>query len=177
MTIMRIRTLGDPVLKTPSADVDAFDASLRSLVEDMFETMYDAPGVGLAASQVGLSLRLFVFDDGQGTKGAVANPTIVEMNGEQSEDEGCLSIPGIYHPTPRATNVHIEGVDLDGRPMVMEGGDLLARIFQHETDHLNGLLFIDRLDEAGRRQVLAELRDRELGALSGRDRPSGSSRS
>ena len=177
MTVMRIRTLGDPVLKTPSADVDAFDASLRSLVEDMFETMYDAPGVGLAAPQVGLSLRLFVFDDGQETKGAMANPTIVDMSGEQSEDEGCLSIPGIYHPTPRATHVRIEGVDLDGRPTLMEGEDLLARIFQHETDHLNGLLFIDRLDEAGRRQVLAELRDRELGVLSGRDRPSGSRRS
>src|SRR5919109_4289442 len=97
MTIMPIRTLGDPVLKTPSSDVETFDASLLSLIEDMFETMYDAPGVGLAAPQVGLSLRLFVYDDGQGAKGALANPTIVETTGELEEDEGCLSIPGGYH--------------------------------------------------------------------------------
>jgi peptide deformylase len=177
MTIMPIRTFGDPVLKTPSADVESFDASLRSLVDDLFETMYDAPGVGLAASQVGLSLRLFVYDDGQGAKGALANPAIVEMTGELEEDEGCLSIPGVYHPTPRAAFVRIEGVDLRGKRAVLEGEELLARIFQHETDHLNGLLFIDRLDDEGRRRVLAELRDRELGTASGRNRPSGSRRS
>jgi peptide deformylase len=139
--------------------------------------MYDAPGVGLAAPQVGLSLRLFVFDDGEETKGAMANPVIIEATGEQSEDEGCLSIPGLYHSTPRAMHVRIRGVDLRGEPLELEGEDLLARIFQHETDHLNGMLFIDRLSDADRRGVLAEIRDRELGVLTGRDGPPGSNRS
>jgi len=140
----------------------------------MFETMYDAPGVGLAAPQVGLSLRFFVFDDGDGTKGALANPVIVESSGEQLEEEGCLSIPGVYHQTPRAMHVRIEGLDLQGQPVSLEGDELLARIFQHETDHLNGTLYIDRLTDPERRSVLAELRDRELGALSGRQGPAHS---
>jgi peptide deformylase len=177
MTIMPIRRLGDPVLKTPSADVETFDAALRALADDLFETMYEAPGVGLAAPQVGLSLRLFVFDDGEGTKGAVANPVITSSAGEQTEDEGCLSIPGTYHSTPRAMYVRIEGLGLDGEPLVLEGEELLARIFQHETDHLDGKLFIDRLTDADRRHVLAEIRDRELGVLTGREGPSGSNRS
>ncbi len=169
MAILPIRTLGDPVLKTPSTDVETFDPSLQSLAEDMFETMYDAPGVGLAAPQVGRSLRLFVFDDGQETKAALANPVITEVRGEQLEDEGCLSIPGLFHPTPRAMYVRIEGRDLGGQRAVFEGEELLARIFQHETDHLNGLLYIDRLSDAERRRVLAELRDREMGVPSGGD--------
>jgi peptide deformylase len=177
MSIMPIRTFGDPVLKTPSADVDTFDAALQALADDMFETMYDAPGVGLAAPQVGLSLRFFVFDDGEGTKAAMANPAIVEAAGEQTEDEGCLSIPGLYHSTPRAMHVRIQGVDVHGEPLELEGDELLARIFQHETDHLNGMLFIDRLSHADRRGVFAEIRDRELGVLTGRDGPSGSNRS
>jgi peptide deformylase len=167
MTIMPIRTLGDPVLKTPSEDIESFDAALQILVDDMFETMYDAPGVGLAAPQVGLSLRLFVFDDGEGERGAMANPVITGREGEQLEDEGCLSIPGVYHPTARAMRVRVEGRDLHGEPLAMEGEELLARIFQHETDHLNGLLFIDRLSDEDRRHVLGELRDRDLGAGSG----------
>lgn len=168
MAIMPIRTLGDPVLRTPAGDVETFDRAVRALADDMFETMYDAPGVGLAAPQVGLSLRLFVFDDGQGAKGAVANPVITHLDGDQVEEEGCLSIPGVYRPTARAMRVRIEGRDLWGDPWAMEGEELLARIFQHETDHLNGTLFIDRLDEADRRQVLAALRDRELGEAASR---------
>jgi peptide deformylase len=175
MTIMRIRTLGDPVLKIPGADVESFDHALRTLVQDMFETMYDAPGVGLAAPQVGQSLRLFVFDDGDGEKGAVANPVITKVEGEQVEDEGCLSIPGIYHETPRAMWVRLEGRDVRGEPVAMEGEELLARIFQHETDHLNGQLYIDRLAGDARRQVLAELREQELGGTPAR-RGSGSGR-
>ncbi|HJP66987.1 MAG TPA: peptide deformylase [Actinomycetota bacterium] len=174
MTIMRIRTLGDPVLKTPGADVESFDHALERLVHDMFETMYEAPGVGLAAPQVGLSLRLFVFDDGDGERGAVANPVITKLEGEQVEDEGCLSIPGIYHETPRAMLVRVEGRDVHGEPVAMEGEELLARIFQHETDHLNGLLYIDRLAEEERRQVLGELRAQELGEVpAGRRSRSG----
>ena len=164
MTIMPIRTIGDPVLKTSGTPVESFDSALAALAEDMFETMYDAPGVGLAAPQIGLSLRLFVFDDGQGLKGVVANPEVTDLQGEQVEEEGCLSIPGLYHPTPRAMRVRLRGRDLHGEPVTIEAEGLLARIFQHETDHLDGILYIDRLSDQERRQALAELRDEELRA-------------
>lgn len=167
MTIMPIRTIGDPVLKTPGTPVESFDSALAALSEDMFETMYDAPGVGLAAPQIGLSLRLFVFDDGQGLKGVVANPDLTDFQGQQVEEEGCLSIPGLYHPTPRALRVRLQGQDLRGEPVAIEGEGLLARIFQHETDHLDGTLYIDRLIDQERRQALAELRDEELRAGHG----------
>lgn len=169
MSILPIRTLGDPVLRTPAQDVDRFDESLRRLRDQMLETMYAAPGVGLAAPQVGLSMRFFVFDAGDGAgPGALANPEIVVCEGEMEEDEGCLSIPGVYHATPRSATVRIAGLDVDGRPSVLEGEALLARIFQHETDHVNGLLFIDRLSDEGRRAVLAAVRDRELDGDRGR---------
>lgn len=162
MSLMRIRVLGDPVLRTPAADVEAFDRTLRRLADDMFETMYDAPGVGLAAPQVGLSIRFFVYDDGQGRKGVLANPTILSTDGEVLEEEGCLSVPGIYRETPRAERVVVSGRDLDGAAVELPGEGMLARIFQHETDHLNGTIYMDRLDEEVRRGVLAELREREL---------------
>jgi peptide deformylase len=141
---MSIRTLGDPVLREPAKPVTEFDRRLRALHDDMLETMYAAPGVGLAGPQVGISLRIFVFDDGE------TGPR-------------CLSIPGPYHETPRFEAITCRGQDLDGRPIEMSGQGLLARIFQHETDHLDGMLFIDRLDDDGRRSVLAELRRIELG--------------
>ena len=109
MTLIPIRTLGDPVLRTPASDVQSFDDALRRLADDMFETMYDAPGVGLAAPQVGLSLRFFVYDDGEGSTGAVANPTVAHMQGEQVEEEGCLSVPGLYYETTRALVVRTPG--------------------------------------------------------------------
>jgi peptide deformylase len=169
MSILPIRTLGDPVLRTSAQDVDRFDQSLRRPHDQMLETMYAAPGVGLAAPQVGLSMRFFVFDAGDGAgPGALANPEIVVSEGEIEEDEGCLSIPGVYHATQRSATVRIAGLDLDGRPSVLEGEGLLARIFQHETDHVNGLLFIDRLSDEGRREVLAAVRDRELNGGRGR---------
>ena len=163
MAILPIRTLGDPVLKTPAEDVETFDRSLRRLADDMFDTMYDAPGVGLAAPQIGLSLRFFVYDDGQGSKGAMANPTLTLLDGELVEDEGCLSIPGLYYETPRAAQARVEGQDLEGKPVALEGEGLLARIFQHETDHLGGMLFLDRLTAEERRGAMALLRDQELG--------------
>lgn len=161
--IIPIRTLGDPVLKAPSKPVVRFDEALRHLVEDMFATMYDAPGVGLAAPQVGISLRLFVFDDGVTGPMCMANPELRSAEGELLEEEGCLSIPGPFHPTQRSARIICRGQDLHGKPYEMNGEGLLARIFQHETDHLQGTLFIDRLDEDGRRAVLAELRRVELG--------------
>jgi peptide deformylase len=163
MTILRIRRLGDPVLRERGRPVEAFDGTLRRLADDMLETMYAAPGVGLAAPQVGISSRFFVFDDGETGPRFLANPELVELDGEGVIDEGCLSIPGPFHPTSRALRVRARGFDVNGRPVEIRGEGLLARILQHETDHIDGRLYIDRLDDDGRRQVMREMRRRELG--------------
>lgn len=161
-----IRKLGDPVLREPCRDVEHFDDLLRRLYEDMLVTMYRAPGVGLAAPQIGLSLRFFVFDAGDGDgPSAVANPVLSELAGEQTDEEGCLSIPNLWYPTTRTMHARVTGQDLHGEPVSLEGEGLLARIFQHETDHVNGMLFIDRLPEDDRRKAMAELRDIELGMV------------
>ncbi len=160
--ILPIRTLGDPVLRTPAKAVVTFDRALAKLRDDMVETMVDAPGVGLAGPQVGLSMRLFVFDDGETGPLFMANPELFDADGELSEEEGCLSIPGPFHPTPRAASISCRGQDADGTTYELRGEGLLARIFQHETDHLDGALYIDRLDDDGRRAVMAELRRLEL---------------
>ena len=168
--ILPIRTLGDPVLKTPSKPVTTFDRALRRLMDDMVETMYDAPGVGLAGPQVGLSKRLFVLDDGETGPMFVANPELEGLSGEIVEDEGCLSIPGPFYPTRRFARVRCRGLDVSGKPLEVVGEGLLARIFQHETDHLEGTLYIDLLDAEGKRAVLAELRRIELGLQEPRKR-------
>jgi peptide deformylase len=159
---MPIRTLGDPVLRRKARPVESFDDALRRLADDMFETMYDAPGVGLAANQVGLSLACFVYDDRDGNRGFVANSTVSDPSGEEIREEGCLSVPGPYHDTTRAASVLLRGRDLDGEAIEIAAEGLLARIFQHETDHLNGMLYLDRLDDAGRRDVMRQLRELEL---------------
>jgi peptide deformylase len=161
--ILRIRTLGDPVLREPAKPVTDFGSSLRKLFDDMVETMTAAPGVGLAAPQVGISSRLFVFDDGETGPMFMANPELSEPVGEQLESEGCLSIPGPYYPTPRFARVRCRGQNVDGEPYELIGEGLLARIFQHENDHLDGMLYIDRLDDEGRRDVMAQLRRIEMG--------------
>ncbi len=160
--IMPIRILGDPVLREPAKPVTEFDRRLRALRDDMVETMYDAPGVGLAGPQVGNSLRLFVFDDGETGPTFMANPVLSHGEDEVLEEEGCLSIPGPYHETKRFARITCTGQDVDGAPLALTGEGLLARIFQHETDHLDGMLYIDRLDDDGRRAVMAELRRIEL---------------
>ena len=160
---MPIRTLGDPVLREPTRQVELFDDALRRLAADMTETMYAAPGVGMAANQVGLSVACFVYDDREGHTGFVANPELSELEGEDTMDEGCLSIPGPYHPTVRAQSARLRGLDLDGEPLDIGAEALLARIFQHETDHLKGGLYIDRLDDDGRRDVMRQLREIDLG--------------
>ncbi len=161
--ILPIRTLGDPVLREPAKPVTDFDRRLRALHDDMVETMYEAPGVGLAGPQVGISSRLFVFDDGETGPMFMANPVLVDGEGTVLEEEGCLSIPGPYAETERFARITCRGQDLDGRAIELIGEGLLARIFQHETDHLDGKLYIDRLDDEGRRSVMAELRRLELG--------------
>jgi peptide deformylase len=133
----------------------------------MLETMYEAPGVGLAANQVGLSIACFVFDDRDGSSGFLANPALSRLEGEQRDSEGCLSIPGPYYETPRALAVRLHAQDANGESVDIEAEGFLARIFQHETDHLNGGLYIDRLDEAGRRDVMRQLRELELKRAQG----------
>jgi peptide deformylase len=162
-TIRQIRHLGDPVLRTDCDPVTAFDAGLERLVEDMFASMYEAEGVGLAANQIGVSRRLFVYDclDAAGDRhvGHVVNPVLVVADGETVvEDEGCLSVPGLYFPTPRYAHAIVEGVDVGGRPLSVEGTGNFARCLQHETGHLDGRVYIDILSGDTRRQALRAIR-------------------
>lgn len=158
---MRIRTWGDPVLRQPAAPVEAIDDTLLKLVDDMIQTMYDAPGVGLAAQQVGVLLRVFVYDIGEGP-GVLLNPEIVATSGEWTYEEGCLSVPGLFFPITRPETVHVRGLDLDGNQVEHEGHELLGRVFLHETDHLSGTLLLDRLDKAARKQAMRALRERAM---------------
>jgi len=160
VTIRPIRELGDPVLRTPADPVRAFDRDLAALVRDLEETV-DHPGrAGLAAPQIGVGLRAFSYNI-DGVIGHVVNPVVVELSDEtQDDDEGCLSVPGLYAPTVRALHAVVEGVDAEGRPVRVEGSGLLARCLQHEVDHLDGKLFLDRLAGEARKRVLRALRDR-----------------
>jgi peptide deformylase len=150
------------VLKQAAREVDQVDGSLVRLVDNMVETMYDSEGAGLAAPQVGVQKRLFVYDVGEGPE-VMINPSIVELDGEWYYDEGCLSIPGLRLGIVRPNRVHIRGYDLDGEEISVEADEFLGRVFQHEVDHLDGVLMLERLDDDMRRQALRVLRDRELG--------------
>ena len=156
-----IRQYGDPVLKQRTREVEEIDGRLVQLVEDMLETMYEAPGAGLAANQVGVQRRLFVYDVGDGPK-VVINPEIVESSGEWVYDEGCLSVPGLSWELVRPKEVHLIGRDLDGNELSVEADELEARCFQHELDHLDGILVFERLDEDQRREAIRTLRARAL---------------
>ena len=158
-----IRLFGDPVLRTPAEAVADFDRELEKLVADLTETMLDAPGVGLAAPQIGVSLRVFTFHvgDDEGEQGHLINP-VLDLSGEEEEDdEGCLSLPGLQFPTPRAPRVIAKGFDMHGEPVTIEGTELLARCVQHETDHLDGILFIDRMDKKQRKLAMKAIREAE----------------
>lgn len=161
MATYPIRVHGDPVLRQPTSEVTAVDGALARLVEDMLETMYAAPGVGLAANQVGVQKRLFVWDIGDGPSVAV-NPVLDGHAGEWTYEEGCLSVPGLYWPIVRPKQVHLRAVDLEGREMSIEADDLLARVFLHEVDHLDGTLLIERLDPDQKKEALRALRSRVL---------------
>ena len=164
MSVLPIRTFGDPVLRERARPVEEFDEALRRLAGSMIEAMHEAPGVGLAAPQVGRPIRLVVFDlgDEDGAR-ALANPVLRDEWGEQVTEEGCLSLPGLYYPVRRFERVAAEGFDLDGHEVSIEAEDLLSRILQHEVDHLNGVLFIDRLEAEHRSEAMAALRDQALG--------------
>jgi peptide deformylase len=156
---------GAPGLQTPAAPVTAFDASLHSLIDDMIETMYAAPGIGLAAPQVGVPLRVCVIDLSAGQRGAeviaLVNPEFVSRDGMQLEDEGCLSVPGFTATVARPAHAVVRGLDRDGRPKTLEGRDLLARALQHEIDHLDGRLFLDRLRGVKREMIVRKIRKLE----------------
>jgi peptide deformylase len=160
MPLQPIRLFGDPVLRTPAAPVETFDKELRTLVADLTDTMMDAPGVGLAAPQIGVSLRVFTYwvDD---IVGHLINPVLDLSDDEELGEEGCLSLPGLAFDTMRALRVVAKGMNMHGEPVTIEGSELLARCVQHETDHLNGILFIDRLDTAARKVAMKEIRESE----------------
>lgn len=168
MAILPILQLGDPVLREKARPVERFDERLTLLVHDMIETMYDAPGVGLAAPQIGVSIRLVVFDDGSGAGArAMANPEIFGLEGEEVHEEGCLSVRGPYAELGRALRLRARGFSLKGEPVEFEAEGLLARIMQHECDHLDGILFIDGLSDEARREVMRQLREQELARSRG----------
>jgi peptide deformylase len=166
MAPFEIRVFGDPVLRQPAPDVTEIDGALAKLADDMIVTMYEAPGVGLAAPQVGVQKRMFVYDIGNGPH-TVVNPRLSEHRGEWTYEEGCLSVPELAWSIVRAKEVHLAGYDLTGKELSIDAEDLLARLFQHECDHLDGVLLVERLDENQRKEAMRILRDRALG-LGGR---------
>ncbi len=161
MTVQPIRLFGDPVLRTPADPVVDFDKELRQLVGDLTETMRDQGGVGLAAPQIGVGLRVFSFDVDD-VVGHLINP-VLDFPDEEEQDgpEGCLSIPGLYFDTKRRLNVVAKGFSSYGDPVQLVGIGLLARCVQHETDHLDGVLFVDRLDRPARKEAMRAIRAAE----------------
>jgi peptide deformylase len=158
----RIRLVGDPVLRQRAADVTEIDGRLARLADDMLVTMYEAPGAGLAAPQVGVQKRLFVYDVGEGPA-VIVNPEIRESRGEYAFEEGCLSVPGLSWEIVRPKEVHLVGYDLDGNEVSIEADEFEARCFQHELDHLDGVLLLERLDDDTRKQALRTIRETGLG--------------
>lgn len=158
---MPIRTYGDPVLNQATTPIEDIDGRIASLAETMIETMYRAPGVGLAANQIGVQKSLFVYDKGEGPV-VVVNPVIVESEGEWTYEEGCLSVPGLSWEITRPNAIHLVGYDLNGNEISVETDEFEGRIFQHEMDHLNGVLLIERLDEDQRKKAKKTLRKMQM---------------
>ncbi|WP_159620674.1 peptide deformylase [Ruania rhizosphaerae] len=160
MAIRDIRVVGDPVLRTRCAPIERIDDRIRGLVTDLLETVDRDGRAGLAANQIGVDLRAFSWNI-EGDLGYVLNPQLVEISDEiQDGDEGCLSVPGLFYPTQRATYARVEGTDLEGRLVQVEGEGLMARCLQHECDHLDGRLYLSRLDAEVRREAMREVRVR-----------------
>ena len=155
----KVRVFGDPVLRKVAEEVSDIDGKLVKLVDDMLETMYAEPGIGLAAPQIGVQRRLFVYDVGEGAE-AIVNPVITESDGEWTYEEGCLSVPGLFWEIVRPKQIHVTGVDLDGNDVSLEADELLSRLFQHELDHLDGVMLIDHLDDETRKAAMRTLREK-----------------
>jgi len=160
MSIQPIRFFGDPVLREKAKPVETFDKELRTLVKDLTDTMIDAPGAGLAAPQIGVPLRVFVWHVND-EFGHLVNPSLDLSDEMQEGDEGCLSFPELVYDTPRAMRVVAKGWSMHGEPITIEGTEYLARALQHETDHLDGVLFIDRLPSYLRKEAMKEIRESE----------------
>jgi peptide deformylase len=163
MAIYPIRTFGDPVLRTTASEVTDDAESLERLVDDMLETMYEAPGVGLAAPQIGISKRVFVADIGEGPF-VMVNPEIVDVSDSWTFDEGCLSVPGYYWAIKRPGYAKARGYDIGGNPIEFEGDELMGRVLQHEIDHLNGMLLLERLSRREKRLALRDIREQSIGS-------------
>jgi len=168
VALLEIRLFGDPVLKEHAEPVTRFDAELARFGDDLLETLRAAHGAGLAAPQVGVLKRMFAYDipadeeTGEHPFGVLVNPVITHREGEQTGDEGCLSFPGLYYECSRAMAVTVAAQDVRGQRLELDGEGLLARCFQHEIDHLDGVLFIDRLARGDRKRALKQWREREL---------------
>ena len=158
-TPYQIRVFGDPVLRKVAEEVTDIDAKLVQLADEMLETMYAEPGIGLAAPQIGVQRRFFVYDVGEGPE-ALVNPVITESSGEWVYEEGCLSVPGLFWDIVRPKEIHITGYDLDGNEVSIEADEILSRLFQHELDHLDGVLLLDRLDADTRKSAMKLVRER-----------------
>jgi peptide deformylase len=157
MAILSVRLYGDPVLRRRAEPVRAVTPEIQGLLDDMIETMYDQVGIGLAAPQVGIGLRLLVLEEGGGVARAYLNPAIVAGGGQVTGEEGCLSLPGVFADVTRAEWVDVEAQDRNGEPIRRRASGLLARVFQHEIDHLDGILFIDRLDKESRGRIKRQI--------------------
>lgn len=163
MASQRIRTYGDPVLNTKATDVTDIDGKFVKLCDEMFFAMYDAPGIGLAAPQVGVQKRFFVYDIDD-EPGVLINPTITESDGEWVFEEGCLSVPGMSFEIVRPKQILVSGIDLNGNDITVEADELFSRLIQHEIDHLDGVLLLEHLDDDQRRDALKELNARKVAA-------------
>lgn len=159
MASQTIRTYGDPVLRTKASEVTDIDGKFVDLCDKMFDTMYEAPGIGLAAPQVGVQKRFFVYDT-EDEAGVLINPQIVESKGEWTFEEGCLSIPGMTLEIVRPKIITVTGIDFDGNEVVFEADELFARLIQHELDHLDGVLMVERLEDKQRKEAVIELEKR-----------------
>ena len=159
MAVREIRLYGDPVLRTASAPVETIDDGVRALITDLVDTV-ELPGrAGVAANQIGVAVRAFSYNI-DGDIGYVINPVLTEVRGEPAAiGEGCLSVPGLWHDTPRYPWARVEGIDLDGDPVVLEGEGLLAQALQHETDHLDGMVYLGRLEGENRKLAMRQVRE------------------
>lgn len=163
VTIRDIRVVPDPVLRTACDPITTITPAVRNLVQDLLDTVDDPGRAGLSANQIGVALRAFSYNI-DGKVGYVLNPTIVARSGEQYGDEGCLSVPGLWYKTRRADYARVEGIDLDGKKIVLEGKGVMGRMLQHECDHLDGHVYLDRLEKEERREALRYMRRQQKAA-------------
>ena len=162
MAVLSMRRYGDPILRRLAAPVAAVTPEIKTLIADMAETMWHQVGIGLAAPQIGVSLRIFVMDDGKRGARAIVNAVVTERGGVVKEEEGCLSLPGIFAEVERSKSLRIEGLDGEGQPISFEAQGLQAKIIQHELDHLDGVLFIDRLPPVTRDRIKKKIQKEGL---------------